>query len=592
LNVRLIRYNYKKVKEVEMDYRSSYQRWLDSPAIDEATRRELLSIAENETEIKERFYKELEFGTAGLRGKLGAGDNRMNKYTVARATQGLANLILSGNPEYRERGVVIAHDSRHMSRAFAEIAASVLTANEIKVYLFDDIRPTPLLSFSVLQLSTISGIMITASHNPKEYNGYKLYWEDGAQVLSEIADRVYEEMRSTELFVGPKMVELDEARTKGLLVEVGEELDDLYISKVLSLTLRDSEEELDKSIRIVYTPLNGTGNVPVRRVLRERGFENVFVVPEQEGPDPDFSTVGYPNPEDPKAFALARKVGLEKRADILLATDPDADRLAVMVRDNDDFVPLNGNQTGALLVNYLLLSMKEKSSLPPGGFIVKSIVTGDMAKTIADSYGVKTYETLTGFKNICSKALEIEERREGKFIFGYEESIGYVAGNFVRDKDAVSSSMLLCEMAAYFLKRGKTLLNVLDELFVKYGVFTEKQISMVLEGVQGQKRVGKIMKEYRKEYPTEIGDSKIVKYIDFLSSTDIDILSGRTVETGIPASDVIKFLFDDGSWYAIRPSGTEPKLKIYIYTWAKDKDEAFVKLEGIKKSVLEKIQSI
>ncbi|HCO70333.1 MAG TPA: phosphoglucomutase [Mesotoga infera] len=575
-----------------MDYKSSYQRWLDSPAIDEDTRKELLSIAENETEIKERFYKELEFGTAGLRGKLGAGDNRMNKYTVARATQGLANLILSGNSEWRERGVVIAHDSRHMSRTFAEIAAAVLTANDIKVYLFDDIRPTPLLSFSVLELSTISGIMITASHNPKEYNGYKLYWEDGAQVLSNIADRVYEEMRSTELFDGPRMIELDEARTKGLLVEVGEELDDLYISKVLSLTLRDSEEELDKSIRIVYTPLNGTGNVPVRRVLRERGFKNVFVVPEQEGPDPDFSTVGYPNPEDPKAFALAREVGLEKRADILLATDPDADRLAVMVRKNDDFVPLNGNQTGALLVNYLLRSMKEKSSLPRDGFIVKSIVTGDMAKTIADNYGVKTYETLTGFKNICGKALEIEDRREGKFIFGYEESIGYVAGNFVRDKDAVSSSMLLCEMAAYFLKRGKTLLNVLDELFVKYGVFTEKQISMVLEGVQGQKRVRKIMKEYRKEYPTEIGDSKLVKYIDFLSSTATDILSGRTVETGTPASDVIKFLFDDGSWYAIRPSGTEPKLKIYIYTRAKERDEAFVRLEGIEKSVLGKIQSI
>lgn len=575
-----------------MDYKSSYQRWLDSPAIDEDTRKELLSIAGNETEIKERFYKELEFGTAGLRGKLGAGDNRMNKYTVARATQGLANLILSGNPEWRERGVVIAHDSRHMSRAFAEIAAAVLTANDIKVYLFDNIRPTPLLSFSVLELSTISGIMITASHNPKEYNGYKLYWEDGAQVLSNIADRVYEEMRSTELFDGPRMIELDEARTKGLLVEVGEELDDLYISKVLSLTLRDSEEELDKSIRIVYTPLNGTGNVPVRRVLRERGFKNVFVVPEQEGPDPDFSTVGYPNPEDPKAFALAKEVGLEKRADILLATDPDADRLAVMVRKNDDFVPLNGNQTGALLVNYLLRSMKEKSSLPRDGFIVKSIVTGDMAKTIADNYGVKTYETLTGFKNICGKALEIEDRREGKFIFGYEESIGYVAGNFVRDKDAVSSSMLLCEMAAYFLKRGKTLLNVLDELFVKYGVFTEKQISMVLEGVQGQKRVRKIMKEYRKEYPTEIGDSKLVKYIDFLSSTATDILSGRTVETGTPASDVIKFLFDDGSWYAIRPSGTEPKLKIYIYTRAKERDEAFVRLEGIEKSVLGKIQSI
>jgi len=575
-----------------MDYKSSYQRWLDSPVIDEATRIELLSIAENETEIKERFYKELEFGTAGLRGKLGAGDNRMNKYTVARATQGLANLILSGNPEYKQRGVVIAHDSRHMSRAFAEIAASVLTANGIKVYLFDDIRPTPLLSFSVLQLSTISGIMITASHNPKEYNGYKLYWEDGAQVLSDIADRVYEEMRGTELFVGPKMIELDAARNEGLLVEVGEELDDLYISKVLSLTLRDSEEELDKSIRIVYTPLNGTGNIPVRRVLRERGFKNVFVVPEQEEPDPDFSTVGYPNPEDTKAFTLAREVGQEKRADILLATDPDADRLAVMVRGNDDFVPLNGNQTGALLVNYLLLSMKEKSSLPIDGFIVKSIVTGDMAKTIAESYGVKTYETLTGFKNICGKALDVEERREGKFIFGYEESIGYVAGNFVRDKDAVSSSMLLCEMAAYFLKKGKTLLNVLDELFVEYGVFAEKQISLVLEGVEGQKRVSKIMKEYRKEYPAEIGNSKIVKYIDFLSATDNDILNGMAVETGIPVSDAIKFQFSDGSWYAIRPSGTEPKLKIYIYTRAKNRDEASAKLSSIEKSVLDKIRSI
>ncbi|MDI9368356.1 MAG: phospho-sugar mutase, partial [Thermotogota bacterium] len=372
----------------------------------------------------------------------------------------------------------------------------------------------------------------------------------------------------------------------------GEEIDDLYISKVLSLTLRDSEEELDKSIRIVYTPLNGTGNVPVRRVLRERGFKNVFVVPEQEEPDPDFSTIGYPNPEDLKAFTLAREVGQEKRADILLATDPDADRLAVMVRENGDFVPLNGNQTGALIVNYLLFSMKEKSSMPEDGFIVKSIVTGDMAKTIADSYGVKTYEALTGFKNICGKALEVEERREGKFIFGYEESIGYVAGNFVRDKDAVSSSMLLCEMAAYFLRRGKTLLNVLEELFVKYGVFAEKQISMVLEGVAGQKRVRKIMKEYRKEYPTAIGDSKIVRYIDFFSATDNDILSGRTVETGVPTSDVIKFQFDDGSWYAIRPSGTEPKLKIYIYTGAKDRDEAFAKLAYIEKSVLGKIQSI
>ncbi len=575
-----------------MDYKSRYQRWLNSPEIDGPTRNELLSISNSDDEIKDRFYKELEFGTAGLRGKLGAGDNRMNKYNVARATQGLANLILTGSLEQRDRGVVIAYDSRHMSRDFAEIAASVLTANGIKVYLFNDIRPTPLLSFSVLTLSTVAGIMITASHNPKEYNGYKLYWEDGAQVLPEVADKVYTQMRKTELFVGPKTIPLEEARRNGLLVDVGKELDDLYISKVLSLTLRDSEEELDKSIRIVFTPLNGTGNVMIRRVLRERGFKNVFVVPEQENPDPDFSTVGYPNPEDVRAFALARKLGLEKKADLLLATDPDADRLAVMIKKNEDYEPLNGNQTGALLVCYLLLSMKEKGVLPEDGFIVKSIVTGDMAKTIAEEYGVRTFEALTGFKNICGKAIEIEEGGKGRFIFGYEESIGYVTGNFVRDKDAVSSSMLLCEMAAYFLKRGKSLLNVLDELYVKYGVFSEKQISIILEGVSGQKRVDRIMKEYRMEYPVKIGTSRVVNYIDFLSGVNTDLHTGKASATKIPISDVIKFIFDDGSWYAIRPSGTEPKLKVYIYARAKDKDEALTKLVRIEQLVLEKIESI
>lgn len=579
-------------EEVKMDYRDRYRKWLESPTIDEHTRNELISIKDDETEIKDRFYKELEFGTAGLRGKLGAGDNRMNKYTVARATQGLANFILSGDPAYREKGVVIAHDSRHMSKEFAEISAAVLAGNGIKVYLFDDIRPTPLLSFSVLQLSTVAGIMITASHNPKEYNGYKLYWDDGAQVLPEIADEVYTQMRKTELFVGSKMIPLEVARKKGLLLEVGKELDDLYISKVLSLTLRDSEDELDKSIRIVYTPLNGTGNIPVRRVLDERGFKNVFVVREQEWPDPDFTTVGYPNPEDIKAFALAKRLGLEKDAHILLATDPDADRLAVMVRDDDDYVALNGNQTGALLVNYLLLSMSEKGLLPENGFIVKSIVTGDMAKVIAEGFGVRTYEALTGFKNICGKALDIEERGEGRFIFGYEESIGYVAGNFVRDKDAVSTSMLLCEMAAYYLKAGKSLLDVLEELFAKYGVFSEKQISIVLEGVSGQKRVERIMKEYRKSYPSEIDGSKLTHYLDFLSGVDTDIMNGKESETGIPFSNVIKFSFDDGSWYAVRPSGTEPKLKIYIYSRSKNKEEALSKVDRIERIVLGRIESV
>jgi phosphoglucomutase len=575
-----------------MDYNQRFRKWLESEYIDDETRNELLSIKDSPEEIKDRFYTQLQFGTAGLRGKIGAGDNRMNRYNIARVTQGLANYIASRGESARKRGVVIAYDVRHHSREFAETAASVLCANGIKVFLFDDIRPTPELSFSVIHLSTISGIMVTASHNPKEYNGYKLYWEDGAQVLPEIADGVYREIEKVDLFSDVRYVSLEQAKSEGFLVYTGKEIDDLYISRVKSLSLRDSLEELDKDIRIVFTPLNGTGNEPIRRVLEERGFKKVFVVPEQEEPDPDFTTVGYPNPEDVKAFKLAVEMGEKVRADVLLAADPDADRMAVMVRQASGYVSLNGNQTGALLVNYILLSMREKEILPGNGFIVKSIVTGDLAKTIAENYGVKTYETLTGFKNICGKALEIKESRKGSFIFGYEESIGYVTGTFVRDKDAVSSSMLFCEMAAYFLKRGLSLYEVLEGLFEKYGFFAEKQISLVLEGVHGQERIARMMKEYRKDYPVNLDGVDLVSYIDYFEGIETFLRGEEKRSIDIPRSDVVKYLFSDGSWYAVRPSGTEPKLKLYIYSRGKTREATERRIEVFEREIMGRLNRI
>jgi phosphoglucomutase len=575
-----------------MDYNQRFRKWLESEYIDDETRNELLSIKDSPEEIKDRFYTQLQFGTAGLRGKIGAGDNRMNRYNIARVTQGLANYIASRGESARKRGVVIAYDVRHHSREFAETAASVLCANGIKVFLFDDIRPTPELSFSVIHLSTISGIMVTASHNPKEYNGYKLYWEDGAQVLPEIADGVYREIEKVDLFSDIRYVSLEQAKTEGFLVYTGKEIDDLYINRVKSLSLRDSPEELDKDIRIVFTPLNGTGNGPIRRVLEERGFKKVFVVPEQEEPDPDFTTVGYPNPEDVKAFKLAVEMGEKVRADVLLAADPDADRMAVMVRQASGYVSLNGNQTGALLVNYILLSMREKGILPGNGFIVKSIVTGDLAKTIAENYGVKTYETLTGFKNICGKALEIKESRKGSFIFGYEESIGYVTGTFVRDKDAVSSSMLFCEMAAYFLKRGLSLYEVLEGLFEKYGFFAEKQISLVLEGVHGQERIARMMKEYRKDYPVSLDGVDLVSYIDYFEGIETFLRGEEKRSIDIPRSDVVKYFFSDGSWYAVRPSGTEPKLKLYIYSRGKTREATERRIEVFEREIMGRLNRI
>ncbi|HHX68736.1 MAG: phospho-sugar mutase [Miniphocaeibacter sp.] len=563
-----------------MDYKKVYEEWLNNDFFDSEIREELESIKGNEEEIQDRFYQSLEFGTAGLRGKIGAGTNRMNKYTVAEATQGLAMTILSRGKEAAEKGVAIAYDVRHFSKEFAEITASVLAANGIKVYLSDDIRPTPVLSYAIRHFETISGVMVTASHNPREYNGYKAYWKEGSQILDDIADEVLYNIGKINNYSEIKNMDLQEAIDKGLVVYFGDELDDLYIKDMLSLTIND--EEVDKDIKIVYSPLNGTGNKLVRRILEERKFNNVYIVKEQESPDPDFTTVGYPNPEDPKAFKYSIELGKEVDADILIATDPDADRTAVEVKNKDgEYVFLNGNKIGALLINYILSERHRKNNLPENSVVVKSIVTGDLGTRIAEKYNVEMIETLTGFKNVSGKANEYDITGEKTFLFGFEESIGYNYGTFVRDKDAVNSAMMIAEMAGFYKKQGKTLLDILEGLFNTYGVYNERLISITLEGLDGQARIKRIMDEFRREAIKEIGSIKLEKTIDYLVDN-----------TGMPKSNVLKYYFDDGSWYALRPSGTEPKIKVYIYSVGKTKEDSEEKLDIIEKATRSRIDSI
>lgn len=563
-----------------MNYMEKYNMWIEDDYFDEETKVELRAITD-EKEIEDRFYTDLSFGTAGLRGKIGAGTNRMNKYTVALATQGLASTIVNRGQEAMNMGVAIAYDVRQYSDVFSEVAARVLAANGIKSYLFDDIRPTPILSYTVRELGTISGIVVTASHNPREYNGYKAYWKEGSQILDEIADEILDEIGKIKDFKEIKIMDLDEALDKGLIEYIGKEIDDKYNKEILDRSIRQGEE-LEKDIRVVYTPLNGTGNKPVRRVLEDRGFKNVFVVEEQEKPDPNFTTVGYPNPEDPKAFNLSIELGKEKDADILVATDPDADRIAIMVKDRDgEFIFLNGNQTGALLVNYILSSLDEKGKLPNNPAIVKSIVTGDLGEVIADKYGVKTFETLTGFKNICAKANEWEETNEYSFVFGYEESIGYTYGTLVRDKDAVISAMIVVEMAAYYKKNGENLLEVLEDIYQEQGYYKEKLVSVVLEGIEGSKRIGRMMDYFRESPIEEIGDMKLDTVVDYLLD-----------DTGKDKSNVLEYQLDDGSWYTVRPSGTEPKIKIYVYSKDKLEEKSMDKIKQIEKTVVDKLMSI
>jgi phosphoglucomutase len=561
-----------------MNFKDKYNLWLESEYFDDETKLELSNITD-EKEIEDRFHTNLSFGTAGLRGKIGAGTNRMNRYTVSLATQGLAQTIVNNGQEAMNKGVAIAYDVRHYSDKFSEIAARVLAANGIRVYLFDGIRPTPLLSYAVRKLKTISGIVVTASHNPRDYNGYKVYWEDGSQILDEIADKILGEIGSIKDYSEIKLMDLDEAIERGLIQYIGKEIDEAYDKELLSLSLND---DIDKNIKIIYTPLNGTGNIPVRRILKKRGFTNVVVVPEQENPDSNFTTVGYPNPEDVKAFDYARRLGKEEDADIIIATDPDCDRVAMMVKDKDgEFKFINGNQTGALLVNYILSQRQRKGDIPTNGVIVKSIVTGDLSKAIAKKYNVETIETLTGFKHICDKANEFDKTNENTFIFGYEESIGYVYGTMVRDKDGVNISMFIAEMAGFYKKEGKTIIDVLEDLYEEHGYYLEKLISIVLEGVEGNKRISKIMEEFRKLPINTLGNMKLVKTIDYLLD-----------ETGNPKSNVLKYFLDDGSWYAIRPSGTEPKIKLYMYSKDRDSDISKGKIAIMESEVVGRMDSI
>ncbi|MDO5718362.1 MAG: phospho-sugar mutase [Tissierellia bacterium] len=561
-----------------MDYKKKYEEWVNGDSFDQETKDELLAI-KDEDEIEDRFYQNLEFGTAGLRGKIGAGTNRMNKYTVGLTTQGFAEAILKRGEDAAKRGVSICYDVRHKSKEFAELTASIFAANGIKVYLYRDINPTPILSYTIRYFKNIAGVMVTASHNPRDYNGYKAYWEEGSQILEDLAKEILDNINDLGGYDKIKKIPFEEGLEKGIIEYIKDEVYESYIQDVLNYTIN---EDIDKDIKIVYSALNGTGSVPVKDILHRRGFNNIYIVEEQDKPDPDFTTVGYPNPEDPKAFSYAIELGKKHDADLLLATDPDCDRAAIEVRDEEgNYQFLNGNKIGALLINYILEQLSEKGKLPENAVIVKSIVTGDLSKAIAGKYGVEVVETLTGFKNISGKANEYDKTGEKVFLFGYEESIGYTYGDSVRDKDAVNSSMMIAEMAGFYKKKGKSLLDVLNDLYEEYGYYNEELLSIVLDGLDGKEKIERIMKDFRKNPLENIGDMKLVKVIDYLND-----------DTGNPKSNVLKCFYDDGSWFALRPSGTEPKIKLYIYTKADNFEKSEEKIEDIKKSGQDRIDSV
>lgn len=536
-----------------------YEYWLKNLEKSDSMYQELESIRNDAEEITDRFYQDIVFGTAGLRGICGAGRNRMNVLTVGRATRGIAEYILSSG-EDPKRGVVIAYDCRYHSKEFSELAAEILTGKGIRVYLFPSLRPTPELSYAIRMLGAVSGINMTASHNPKEYNGYKVYWKDGAQISGEISDGMLQKIEALDFFDSFSRLPLKEAEERGLLTMLGEEMDRSYLDYVKSLAQRDGDS-LDKSVAIVYTPLNGAGSLPMEQLAKERGFTNFVLLPEQKDPDPDFSTVPYPNPEDPSAFAYSEKLGKEKGADVLIATDPDADRMAIELSDGKGgYLFLNGNKTGALLIAYLAEARKEKGLLTEKEAMIKSIVTGDFGRAICENNGIEVFEALTGFKNICGRIPELEEKGY-QYFFGYEESIGCAAGEKVRDKDGISAAMLVMEMAAWLKKQKKSILDYLEELYQTYGYYEEGQVSLVLKGKEGQEQIGRIMEAFR-QTEKKIGSLEIEQLIDYQNGYE-----------DIPPQNALKFLLTDGSWFAVRPSGTEPKIKFYYYSWDKDKKE-------------------
>ena len=569
------------------DYMTIYKEWLENPYFDEATKEELRAIEGDENEIKERFYMDLEFGTAGLRGIIGAGINRMNIYTVRRATQGLANYIIKQGGA--AKGVAIAFDSRHMSPEFAEEAALTLAANGIKAYRFETLRPTPELSFSVRELGCIAGINITASHNPPEYNGYKVYWEDGAQFTPPHDKGVTEEVMAITDLSTVKTMGAQEAKAKGLYEIIGAAIDDKYIAQVKAQVVNQGAiDRMQDQITIVYTPLHGTGNIPARRVMKELGFTHVYVVPQQELPDGDFPTVSYPNPEAAEAFELGLKLAKEVDADIVLATDPDADRLGVRVKDkNGEYHDLTGNMSGCLLANYELSQRKAvNGSLPEDGALVKTIVTTNLADAIAKGYNVNLIEVLTGFKYIGQQILGFENSGKGTYLFGFEESYGCLAGTYARDKDACVAVMMLCEVAAYYKQQGKTLWDAMVDMYEEYGYYKEGLATMTLKGIDGAKEIQTMMTNFRENPPKELGGFKVLAVRDYKADVRVDLVSGEKSATGLPSSNVLYYELENNAWCCVRPSGTEPKIKFYFGVKGTSLEDAAKKLEKLKNAMV------
>ena len=565
-----------------MSYMEQFNFWVEDSYFDEATKKELLEIKDNEKEIEDRFYKELEFGTGGLRGVIGAGTNRMNIYTVRKATQGLANYILKQGGA--EKGIAIAYDSRRMSPEFADEAALCMAANGIKAYVFDALRPTPELSFAIRKLGCISGIVVTASHNPPEYNGYKVYWEDGAQVTAPKDKEIITEFKNVTDYHTVKTIDKEEAMKAGLYNVIGKEIDDAYMVELKKQIIHPEViEEVANDIKIVYSPFNGTGNVPVRRILAELGFKNVYVVKEQEMPDPNFTTLAYPNPEDPEAFTLALKLAKEVDADVVLATDPDADRLGIYAKDakTGEYVPFTGNMSGMLIAEYIMRERCATNTMPENPALVKTIVTTNLADQMTKEYGVKLIEVLTGFKFIGEQIKLFEQTGSNNYVFGLEESYGCLAGTHARDKDAVVAVMCLCEVAAWCKKQGITLWDQMINLYEKYGYFKEDQYAITLKGIEGSKQIEEMMNKLRSNPPKQFGDLKVVEFRDYKSGKTINNETGVEGETGLPESNVLYFDLTNDSWCCARPSGTEPKIKFYMGVKGENLDDAAAKVEKL-----------
>ncbi|MEK5640201.1 phosphoglucomutase [Paenibacillus rhizosphaerae] len=571
-------------QELSNQASENVKQWLQDPSIDEETKRELEGLSDQPLELEDRFYKDLEFGTGGLRGVIGAGSNRINRYTVGKATQGFARYILEqhGSAEGTP-SVVIAHDSRHFSPEFALEAALVLAGNGITAKLFPSLRPTPQLSFSVRHLGATGGIVITASHNPPEYNGYKVYNAEGGQLVPDEAEKVISYIQQVDSFAAVKRLDQQEAEAKGLLVWLGQEDDDAFIRTVANVSVNREAiaSTLGKDFKIVYTPLHGTGNIPVRCVLEEVGFTNVHIVAEQEQPDAEFSTVKSPNPEEREAFTLAMKVGQEIGADLLIGTDPDADRMGAVVKNQaGEFVVLSGNQSGALMIYYLLSQLKEAGKLPSNGAVIKTIVTSEMGATIAEHFGAEVFNTLTGFKYIGEKMTQFEKTGSHTYLFGYEESYGYLAGNYARDKDAVLASLLICEAGAYYKAQGKTLYEVLQELYEQFGNFQEKLESRTLKGKDGLAQIQAKMSDWRSNPPQTVAGKTVTQVLDYSKGLD-----------GLPKENVLKYMLEDGSWFCLRPSGTEPKIKVYFAVRGDSLDDANARIQKLSDEVMARVDA-